>query len=130
MNERNSEKPTFTGGLKKGYDQSREMWSTPRGRISLLYLFASIFWLFILTPIMCVELDEALFQYIGIKIGLIVGLAMWVFWFVALVLFRQALQRRRNIRLYGKPKPSLKEALPDLKEQAKGIIEEIKKAPY
>ena len=118
------EDPTVSGGLKKGYEDSKEMWSTPRGRLGILYVVGSLLWFFVLVPATAMKLEEA-FPNIGVNIGLIAGLALCLLWVVLLVLSGQWLRTKRNIRLYGKPRPSLKEALPHMKEQIKQTWKEI-----
>ncbi len=121
MKKKDSE-PTFSGGLKKGHEQFRQMRSTPTGGLTILVVFASMFWLFFLAPATCMKLNEV-FPKTGI--GSFVGLAMYFSWFLVVFIIGQLLRSRRNIRLFAKPKPSLKEAMPYLKEEVKQGWKEI-----
>jgi hypothetical protein len=90
LTEEHSSKPTLKEGLEKGYRESREMSSTPRGRLTILVILASMFWLFILAPIAWMKLEQ-IFPKTGI--GFFVCLAMYISWF--LFIFITGMAHRR-----------------------------------
>ena len=87
-------KPTFSGGLKKGHEEFRQMWPTPRGRLTILVVLGSMFWLFFIAPATCMKLEEV-FPHTGI--WFFVGLAMYFSWFLFLFIIGQLLRRRRKM---------------------------------
>lgn len=95
-------------GLEKGYQETKTMFSTKSGKLTILAVLASMFWLLFITPATCMKLEKA-FPQTGI--WFFAGLAMYCSWFVALFMIGQVRRKQRNIRLFGKTNPSFKEFL-------------------
>jgi len=124
MKKSNDSDPEFWKGLEKGYRGARVMWSTPRGKITLIYIFGSMVWCLFIAPASCMKLQEVL-PWRGV--GFFVGFVMYALWFTLLFLWGYLLRRRRNIRIFGKPKLNFKESMWIMKEEMKQTWKEIKK---
>lgn len=95
MKKKDSE-PTFSGGLKKGHEQFRQMRSTPTGGLTILVILGSMFWLFFLAPAAWMKLEQV-FPKTGI--GFFVCLAMYFSWLMFFIIIGIARRRMRKMRL-------------------------------
>lgn len=95
----NDSEPTLRKGLEKGYRESREMASTPEGRLIILVVLGSMFWLFFLAPAAWMKLEQI---FPKTRIGFFVCLAMYFSWLMFFIITGIARRRMRNIRLFGK----------------------------
>lgn len=122
IEEKPASKPTFREGLEKGYRETRKLSSTPSGKLLLCIILGSAFWLFFIAPATCMKLEEV---FPKTRIGVFVGVEMYLAWVVLFIILGIHSRRRRNIRLFGKAKPSFKEAMPYMKEEIRQKWKEI-----
>ncbi len=108
MDKLKDSEPSLREGLEKGYQETKTMFSTRSGTLTILAVLGSILWLFIITPATCMKLEKT-FPHTGM--WFFAGLAMYCAWFVALFMIAQARRKQRNIREFGKPNPRLKDVL-------------------
>lgn len=80
------EKPTVSGGLKRGMKGMKELLSYPEGRFILLTAFTGLIFVWILAPTACMELRDA---FPGTGINLIAFVAIIALWWIFIVKMRK-----------------------------------------